>query len=156
MNNSGPCLDERASYGYKKSELTLLDLYSGCGGMSTGLCLGAKLSGVNLVTKWAVDFNESACESLRLNHPNSQIRNESAEDFLDLLKEWEKLCKRYAVDLRKSYRIPNEDEGKVNPEYKIPTGEHEVLRLVDICYGDTSETGKRGLKFKVYQQIKPF
>lgn len=32
------------------SEMTLLDLYSGCGAMSTGLCLGAKMSGVNLVT----------------------------------------------------------------------------------------------------------
>lgn len=31
-------------------ERTLLDLYSGCGGMSTGLCLGANSSGVKLVT----------------------------------------------------------------------------------------------------------
>ncbi|XP_043695995.1 DNA (cytosine-5)-methyltransferase CMT2-like isoform X2 [Telopea speciosissima] len=149
MNTSGTCLEVRSSHGYKKSKLTLLDLYSGCGGMSTGLCLGAKLSGVNLVTKWAVDLNESACESLRLNHPNSQIRNESAKDFLDLLKEWEKLCKRYIGDLRNTYRVPNSDEGKVNPEDKISTGEYEVLRLVDICYGDPSKTGKRGLKFKV-------
>lgn len=29
---------------------TLLDLYSGCGGMSTGLCLGAALAGLNLET----------------------------------------------------------------------------------------------------------
>lgn len=34
---------------YKK-ELALLDLYSGCGGMSTGLCLGAKASSIDLVT----------------------------------------------------------------------------------------------------------
>lgn len=32
------------------TELAMLDLYAGCGGMSTGLCIGAKLSGVNLVT----------------------------------------------------------------------------------------------------------
>lgn len=32
-----------------KAELTLLDLYSGCGGMSTGLHLGAKVSGVNIL-----------------------------------------------------------------------------------------------------------
>lgn len=32
------------------SDMTLLDLYSGCGAMSTGLCLGANMSGVNLVT----------------------------------------------------------------------------------------------------------
>ena len=34
----------------KKSEMTLLDLYSGCGAMSTGLCVGASLSNVKLVT----------------------------------------------------------------------------------------------------------
>jgi hypothetical protein len=33
----------------RKTKLTLLDLYSGCGGMSTGLCLGSKVSSVNLV-----------------------------------------------------------------------------------------------------------
>lgn len=33
-----------------KSELALLDMYSGCGGMSTGLCLGAKAGGLDLVT----------------------------------------------------------------------------------------------------------
>lgn len=31
-------------------EVKLLDLYSGCGAMSTGLCLGANLAGLNLVT----------------------------------------------------------------------------------------------------------
>lgn len=30
-------------------ELPVLDLYSGCGGMSTGLSLGAKISGVDVV-----------------------------------------------------------------------------------------------------------
>lgn len=79
-----------------KSELTLLDLYSGCGGMSTGLCFGANLSGVNLVTKWAVDLNEFACRSLKHNHPETEVRNELADDFLELLKEWEKLCKQYS------------------------------------------------------------
>jgi hypothetical protein len=33
-----------------KKDLSLLDLYCGCGGMSTGLCLGARGGGVNLVT----------------------------------------------------------------------------------------------------------
>lgn len=32
------------------SQWTLLDLYSGCGAMSTGLCLGASLAGIKLVT----------------------------------------------------------------------------------------------------------
>lgn len=33
-----------------KSKLLLLDLYSGCGAMSTGLSMGASLSGTRLVT----------------------------------------------------------------------------------------------------------
>ncbi|KAM2356583.1 hypothetical protein ACFX1X_005664 [Malus domestica] len=36
----------------------------GCEGMSTGLCLGAHLGSVNLVTIWAVDCNGYACKSL--------------------------------------------------------------------------------------------
>lgn len=30
--------------------MRMLDLYSGCGAMSTGLCLGANMADVNLVT----------------------------------------------------------------------------------------------------------
>ncbi|CAL5354998.1 unnamed protein product [Camellia sinensis] len=77
--------------------MTLLDLYSGCGAMSTGLCLGASVSGLKLVTRWAVDINSNACESLKLNHPETEVRNEAAEDFLSLLKEWEKLCKEFQL-----------------------------------------------------------
>ncbi|KAL5789091.1 hypothetical protein ACOSQ2_003979 [Xanthoceras sorbifolium] len=53
-------------------EMHLLDLYSGCGAMSTGLCIGAFLSGVKLVTRWAVDINPHACKSLEKNHPETQ------------------------------------------------------------------------------------
>ncbi|CAL5390023.1 unnamed protein product [Camellia sinensis] len=53
--------------------MTLLDLYSGCGAMSTGLCLGASVSGLKLVTRWAVDINSNACESLKLNHPETEV-----------------------------------------------------------------------------------
>lgn len=35
-------------------EFPVLDLYSGCGGMSTGLSLGAKISGVDVVTVLAL------------------------------------------------------------------------------------------------------
>ncbi|KAE8702835.1 DNA (cytosine-5)-methyltransferase CMT2 [Hibiscus syriacus] len=92
------------SFGTYKAELTLLDLYSGCGGMSTGLCLGAKASCIDLVTKWSVDSDKSACESLKLNHPGTHVRNEAADDFLQLLKEWEKLCKLYVVEnVEKTY-----------------------------------------------------
>ncbi|XP_058103901.1 DNA (cytosine-5)-methyltransferase CMT2-like isoform X2 [Magnolia sinica] len=138
-----------------ESEVALLDLYSGCGAMSTGLCLGAKFSGVNLVTRWAVDFNESACQSLRLNHPETQVRNETAEDFLDLLKEWEKLCKWHVdTGTEKVWKSCTRLSRMVDTEIdshddKIPPGEYEVLKLVDICYGDPCKMGKRGLRFKV-------
>ncbi|KAK1407619.1 hypothetical protein QVD17_39239 [Tagetes erecta] len=54
----------------QRSVMRMLDLYSGCGAMSTGLCLGANMADVKLVT---------------LNHPETEARNESAEDFLLLL-----------------------------------------------------------------------
>ncbi|KAK7386807.1 hypothetical protein VNO78_27143 [Psophocarpus tetragonolobus] len=142
------------SESYKK-ELALLDLYSGCGGMSTGLCLGAKTASVNLVTRWAVDSNRSATESLKLNHPDTHVRNESADDFLELLKEWEKLCKHYNVSngerelpVRSNSSGANKrGHSEVND---ISDGEFEVSELVDICFSDPNKTGKRGLYFKVH------
>lgn len=50
MNGIKPEFNRMSSHKPYKPELALLDIYSGCGGMSTGLCLGAKLSGVDLVT----------------------------------------------------------------------------------------------------------
>ncbi|KAM7507279.1 hypothetical protein LguiA_017732 [Lonicera macranthoides] len=166
-----------------KADLALLDLYSGCGGMSTGLCLGAKLSGVNLVTRWAIDYHKSACDSLKLNHPETQVsildcyqpgsvpqifedhmnyvcaflqaRHTTAEDFLELLKEWEKLCQRYLVDdYERTLKYRSKDRGKQESkvdahfDVKMPRGEYEVSCLVDICYGDPNESGEEGLKFK--------
>ena len=44
-------IDARQDEGNKRpKEMRLLDLFSGCGAMSTGLCLGANLAGVKLVT----------------------------------------------------------------------------------------------------------
>ncbi|KAJ0989886.1 hypothetical protein J5N97_008242 [Dioscorea zingiberensis] len=138
-----------------KTELALLDLYCGCGGMSTGLCLGAQLSGLNLVTRWAVDFDEAACNTLKLNSPETQVRNESADDFYALLKEWKKLCEKYvgreAVCRDSISRVTNRSNSKrkLRDDHTIPHGEYEVSSLVDICYGDPTNLGKRGLKFKV-------
>ncbi|XWS49335.1 hypothetical protein CRYUN_Cryun13aG0154800 [Craigia yunnanensis] len=144
------------SFGTYKAELALLDLYSGGGGMSTGLCLGAKASCIDLVTKWAVDVDNSACKSLKLNHPETHVRNEAADDFLQLLKEWEKLCKLYAVD-KVERRYPSRsttsqavrNDANSPKDADVPPGELEVYSLVDIFYGDPRKTGKRGLNFKV-------
>ena len=43
-------VDLETSSSMPERTATLLDLYSGCGGMSTGLCLGAALSGLKLET----------------------------------------------------------------------------------------------------------
>lgn len=85
----------------------------------------------------------------------SQIRNESAEDFRDLIKEWDRLCKKYPADEKKSQ--VNDSSGAESPENVlgsksiniVPKDEYEVERLVDICYSDLDGTNKRGLKFKV-------
>ncbi|OIW08926.1 hypothetical protein TanjilG_05902 [Lupinus angustifolius] len=120
----------------KKPEFRLLDLYSGCGGMSTGLCLGANLSGVNLVTKWAVDLNQHAIESLKLNHPETEVRNETAENFLSLLKEWEKLCSYFSLV---KYTVPHEHNCKEKIKDFVTRGfKSKVLPLpgdVDVICG---------------------
>lgn len=82
------------------------------------------------------------------------MRNESAEDFLELLKEWEKLCKRFKVsDGERTMPLRSKSSGvkkQVNSQAcDIPASEYEVSRLVDICYGDPSKTGKRSLYLKV-------
>jgi len=89
------------------------------------------------------------------------VRNESAEDFLELLKAWEKLCKRYNVSSteRKLPFRSNSSGAKKrgNSEvHDISYGELEVSKLVDICFGDPNETGKRGLYLKVINPMSTF
>uniref|UniRef100_A0A2N9I1X4 DNA (cytosine-5-)-methyltransferase n=1 Tax=Fagus sylvatica TaxID=28930 RepID=A0A2N9I1X4_FAGSY len=146
-----------------KSEMTLLDLYSGCGAMSTGLCMGASKSGVKLVPRWAVDINQHACKSLKSNHPKTEVRNEAAEDFLSLLKEWAKLCKDFSLfgsdQLREQNSDLERDDGNDNDEEEddgdddegsmVPTEEFEVQNLLAVCYGDPNKMKKPGLYFKV-------
>ncbi|KAF8684305.1 hypothetical protein HU200_044356 [Digitaria exilis] len=128
---------------------SLLDLYSGCGAMSTGLCLGAALSNFKLETRWAVDMNEYACESLKYNHPRSKVRNEKAEDFFALLKEWNALCKKYII--QKGITSESEVAQSLTDDEDEPLSEdtYEVEKLLDICFGDPNSTGQVGLWFKV-------
>ncbi|KAF3444432.1 hypothetical protein FNV43_RR14124 [Rhamnella rubrinervis] len=144
------------------NEATLLDIYSGCGAMSTGLCVGAQLSGLNLVTKWAVDLNEHACDSLKLNHPETEVRNEAADDYLSLLKEWQKLCVYFdlirhegvqpELDIYFDEDEEEEDDDESSNE-EDDSGDSEIFeveKILAICYGDPKKTGKRGLYFKVH------
>ncbi|KAK6802396.1 hypothetical protein RDI58_000176 [Solanum bulbocastanum] len=146
----------------QKQEKKLLDLYSGCGGMSTGLCLGADVCGVKLVTKWTVDLNRYACDSLKVNHPETEVRNESAEDFLLLLKAWVQLCASCSLlksntmvhpllkvgdeDVEDDDDCADDDGGSGDDD----EGEiFEVEEILEVCYGDPNEIKKPGLYFKV-------
>ncbi|CAN1236575.1 DNA (cytosine-5)-methyltransferase CMT3 [Linum grandiflorum] len=119
---SQSCLDSQLSR--KPKAFTLLDLYCGCGGMSTGLCLGSKLSGQELVT----------------------VRNESVDDFLALLLEWEKLCIRFSMisssDPAKKQSYPfdaQEEDGDKSDETDEAVNDDaeafEVEKVLNICYG---------------------
>ncbi|WCJ34051.1 DNA (cytosine-5)-methyltransferase 1 [Euphorbia peplus] len=144
-----------------KTKMYLLDLYSGCGAMSTGLCMGAAISGVDLVTRWAVDINSDACKSLKLNHPETEVRNEKAEEFLSLLKEWEKLCREFSLfgsekHIEKGLKaeideglVEEEDDDGDDDESDLPSDVFEVEKLLAMCYRDPNKTEKGGLHFKV-------
>ncbi|CAN1814165.1 DNA (cytosine-5)-methyltransferase 1 [Linum perenne] len=124
----------------KSEAYTLLDLYSGCGGMSTGLCLGSKLSGQELIT----------------------VRNEKVDDFLKLLEEWEKLCIRFSLvsssDPEKKQAYPfdaEEDESddaddEEDGDDDAPDDEEcfELEKVLNICYGKPDDKDC-GLYFKV-------
>ncbi|CAE5963589.1 unnamed protein product [Arabidopsis arenosa] len=140
-------------------ETTLLDLYSGCGAMSTGLCMGAQLSGLNLVTKWAVDMNAHACKSLGHNHPETHVRNMSAEDFLFLLKEWEKLCIHFSLrncphseEYENLHGMTNVEDNEDVSEESDDEDDGEVFtveKIVGISFGVPKKLEKRGLYMKV-------
>ncbi|KAL3638711.1 Alpha-1,3-mannosyltransferase cmt1 [Castilleja foliolosa] len=130
----------------QRTKGTLLDLYSGCGAMSSGLSIGASLDGVTITTKWAV-------------------RNEDAEGYYLLLKEWERLCREFNLIGPKEEEIEetdmesdeteidegNSDETKNddgNTVVLVP-GEYVVEKILAICYGDPNESKEDGLYFKV-------
>lgn len=86
------------------------------------------------------------------------MRNEAAEDFLSLLKEWEKLCKEFQLlgshqseDLNlepKNSHVDDDEDG--SDESSVYSDEFEVGKLLSVCYGDPNKIKKRGLYFKVF------
>ncbi|KAK4404980.1 DNA (cytosine-5)-methyltransferase CMT1 [Sesamum angolense] len=81
------------------------------------------------------------------------VRNEDAEDFFVLLKEWESLCKEFNLLGSKEVELEphdiDSDESEVDDCLVVPSGEFEVEKLIAICYGDPNNVRKRGLHFKV-------
>lgn len=66
------------------------------------------------------------------------------------------MCKLYVSDIERTLKSelenPPETEGSISQsDTEESSEEYEVDYLVDICYGDPSEEGKRGLHFKVPQ-----
>lgn len=86
-----------------------------------------------------------------------QIRNEPADEFLGLLKQWDKLCKTYidkagnktmsSPRVQRQLQSPKSNDSR--NKNKKPSAEYEVASIVDICYGDPNQSGKHGLHFEV-------
>lgn len=77
------------------------------------------------------------------------MRNEKAEDFFALLKEWNALCKKYII--QKGITSESEVAQSLTDDEDEPLSEdtYEVEKLLDICFGDPNSTGQVGLWFKV-------
>ena len=74
-----------------------------------------------------------------------QVRNESAEDFLLLLKEWKKLCDKYARGKNASVVFDDSSDDDTPP----PPGEFEVEKIIGIRRVDGSGSKKSGVEMKV-------
>lgn len=88
------------------------------------------------------------------------MRNEAAEDFLSLLKEWEKLCRHFLLfgsgkcPQQSSNSVadhPEEDDDNDDEGSEGVEEEFEVERLLAVCFGDPNKQKKHGLYFKVSQ-----
>lgn len=68
-----------------------------------------------------------------------QVRNEAAEDYLQLLKEWQKLCQKYP----EGCVVEEESEDDDDDEEGSAPGEYEVERLLGIRWiGEVSNEDK--------------
>lgn len=84
------------------------------------------------------------------------MRNEKAENFLALLKEWAKLVDEYNV--RNEHMVDTSgdlesDSDDDDDNTKLPKGVFEVAKLLNICYGDPHNIGTVGLKFLVFNYL---
>lgn len=84
------------------------------------------------------------------------MRNEDAENYYILLKEWEKLCKEFNVVKSENAEREAHDIGSDESELDsggVSPGEFEVDKFIGICYGDPSKRKKVGLYLKVFSLV---
>lgn len=87
------------------------------------------------------------------------MRNEPAEDFLSLLKEWAKLHEEFVlkasekidsnVDADENVKDEPEDIKDEAADDSSDSEEFEVEKLLAVCYGDPNSDNKPGVYFKV-------
>lgn len=97
-------------------------------------------------------------------YSSNQVRNESAENFLSLLKEWQELCSYFSLvekkvshekyvnlfseeddDTSSNEEVNSEDDNELNEDDEI----FEVSEILAVCYGDPNKKKEQGLYFKV-------
>ncbi|CAL0301332.1 unnamed protein product [Lupinus luteus] len=96
----------------------------------------------------------------KLNHPETQVRNEAVENFLNLLKAWHKLYWDFKLlGSRRSDPDRDTDEEELNDgvgdmkneasENQSDSEEFKVEKLLAVCHGDPNNVNKPGLYSKV-------
>lgn len=84
-----------------------------------------------------------------------QVRNEKADEFLSLLKEWERLCALFSLigdnSHQKEISLQEMNESVEDDEEEEVDNEEifEVEKILSICYGIPDGQKKAGLYFKV-------
>eukprot|EP00271_Cylindrocystis_brebissonii_P008671 TRINITY_DN23144_c0_g1_i1.p1 TRINITY_DN23144_c0_g1~~TRINITY_DN23144_c0_g1_i1.p1 ORF type:complete len:1126 (+),score=241.94 TRINITY_DN23144_c0_g1_i1:255-3632(+) len=113
----------------QEAELSMLDLYAGCGAMSTGLAMGGPLAGLTIHTRWAVDMDQPALKSLEHNHPETLVHQGTVENFLDFLKAWNSFYKSLTSDHSAKKeggpQATKDMEDEVNPRSSRSTKEED-------------------------------
>lgn len=66
-----------------RGEIRVLDLFSGCGGMTLGVAEACRALGLKMVPVAAVDVDRAALEVFGTNFPSADLRNERVEKLVD-------------------------------------------------------------------------
>lgn len=86
----------------------------------------------------------------------NQVRNEKAEEFLALLKEWQRLCASFSLIKHKEFQqkslSPEIVDNNEDDEEEVEVDDEEIFeveKILSICYGLPAGQKELGLYFKV-------